>query len=157
MTFPLGTLRHFVVSEYLAQTAAEDSTFWAIETINYEHAFDSLQRISVSLLTRNQKKMIFDRILRTLIERSFSSSTLVYRHIGLLVHYSDYGVDPSRCLGTTLRDDEDEALQGLNKERIPLFVLARNLDDQKSRVVDCGAVLGLKRLAELALRYVWTR
>lgn len=157
MTLPLGSLRHFVVSAYLDQTAAEDSTYWAIETINYEHAFDSLQRISVSSLKRNQKKKIFDRVLRILIESRFSSSTSVYRHISLLVHYSDHGIDLLKCLGTMLRDDEDKVLQGLTKERIPLFALACNLDDQKSRVVKCGAVLGLKRLAELALRYVWTR
>jgi hypothetical protein len=134
-------------------TTRLNSSSWAIDTVDYNQAFRSIQCVAWNF-SKRQREEIFDRVFRILISKELPSSMVVVDKINLLTRLVEHISHPLVLLQPGLVNIEDVHHEDSSNKEAPLIVLADKLDNGQGTEVSIALLLALKHLAEATIKYV---
>lgn len=102
---------------------------------------------------RWQRRKILDGVLRVVTGKKLRNGTMIVDHITLLIQYTTISKDPSELLNARHEESQEEALKGCPSDKIPLLNLVHKLDIDKDPITSMSALVAIRTLTDITLRY----
>ena len=157
MFLHLERFRDPLVSIYSSLTGPNALPFWSIQTANYLVAFEGIQRWGADSLAPSQRQELSNSILLTLLHKDMSNKASVAEHLNYLLELSEA---PSPGMNLFMHGNGPGAQEREGPDtpnEMALFLLAGRLDhddDERPAETSMQAVIALRRLTLVVLRYV---